>query len=164
MLASFLGRFDQAIEQFEAASKCSLSGFYTGWTHTDHGEALLKRNGPGDSIKARELLENTLSEANKLGMTPLAARASALLESAKAQLGRGPAYPGRLTQREVEFLSRVALGKTNREIAGELVLSERTVQRHIANVYGKIHARNRAEATTFFLNHIPPTDQASPTE
>jgi DNA-binding NarL/FixJ family response regulator len=46
----------------------------------------------------------------------------------------------------------VAQGKTNREIAEALVLSERTVQRHIADLYARIGVRNRAEATAFELN------------
>ena len=65
-----------------------------------------------------------------------------------------PVYPGGLTQREVEVLTHLAQGQTNREIATNLVLSERTVQRHISNIYTKINARNRAEATTFALNHL----------
>ena len=61
------------------------------------------------------------------------------------------AVDGRLTERQVEVLRLIASGKTNREIAGTLVLSERTVERHIADVYAKIGARNRVEATTFAL-------------
>lgn len=56
-----------------------------------------------------------------------------------------------LTQREVEILRALAAGKSNREIAATLVLSVHTVERHVANVYRKIHARNRAEATAFAL-------------
>ena len=155
LLTSFLGRLDQAIEYFEAASTNSWSHLYIGWTHAYHADALLKRNGPGDSIKARELLEKTLSEATRLGMLPLAKRVSDMMESAAAQQGRASAYPDGLTQREVEVLLQLAQGKTNREIARELVLSERTVQRHISNIYTKIHVRNRTEATTFALNHLP---------
>ena len=59
--------------------------------------------------------------------------------------------PDRLTGREVEVLRLVAAGKTNRDIAGELFLSVRTVERHIANIYGKINARGRADATAYAL-------------
>jgi DNA-binding NarL/FixJ family response regulator len=51
-------------------------------------------------------------------------------------------------------LRLLAEGKTTREIAEELVLSERTVERHIADVYGKIGARNRAEATAYALSNL----------
>jgi DNA-binding CsgD family transcriptional regulator len=54
-----------------------------------------------------------------------------------------------LTQREVQVLLLVARGQTNREIASELVLSERTVARHLTNIYAKIGARSRAEATGY---------------
>jgi pimeloyl-ACP methyl ester carboxylesterase/DNA-binding CsgD family transcriptional regulator len=56
-----------------------------------------------------------------------------------------------LSPRQREVLALIAQGKTNREIAGALVLSERTVQRHIADLYLKIDVRNRAEATSFAL-------------
>ncbi len=61
------------------------------------------------------------------------------------------AYPDGLTKREVEVLRLVASGRTNSEIAEELVLSVRTVERHIGNIYGKITARGRADATAYVL-------------
>ena len=57
--------------------------------------------------------------------------------------------PDRLTGREAEILRAVALGKTNKEIATELVISVHTVERHVQNAYRKIEARNRAEASTY---------------
>jgi pimeloyl-ACP methyl ester carboxylesterase/DNA-binding CsgD family transcriptional regulator len=59
-----------------------------------------------------------------------------------------------LTSRQNEVLRFIARGKTTREIADELILSERTVERHIADVYGKIGARNRAEATAYALSTL----------
>ena len=61
--------------------------------------------------------------------------------------------PGVLSKRQNEVLQLIAAGKTNREIADALVLSERTVQRHIADIYLKIDVRNRAEATAYALSH-----------
>ncbi len=61
------------------------------------------------------------------------------------------ARPDGLTQREVEVLRLIAGGRTNSEIAEELVLSVRTVERHIGNIYGKISARGRADATPYTL-------------
>ena len=52
----------------------------------------------------------------------------------------------------MDVLLLIAKGKTTREIAAELVLSGRTVQRHISNLYSKIDVRNRAEATAFAQN------------
>jgi DNA-binding NarL/FixJ family response regulator len=56
-----------------------------------------------------------------------------------------------LTRRETEVLQMVAGGNTNKEIASHLLLSVATVERHIANIYGKIGARGRAEATAFAI-------------
>jgi DNA-binding NarL/FixJ family response regulator len=60
-------------------------------------------------------------------------------------------YPDGLTAREAEVLGMLAGGKTNKQIAAELVLSVSTVQRHVANVYAKIGAHGRAEATAYAL-------------
>ena len=60
-------------------------------------------------------------------------------------------YPDGLTAREAEVLGLLASGKTNKQIASELVLSVSTVQRHVANVYAKIGAHGRAEATAYAL-------------
>ncbi len=51
------------------------------------------------------------------------------------------------------MLRFIAIGKSSREVAEELVLSIRTVERHITNIYGKINARGRADATTYALGH-----------
>jgi pimeloyl-ACP methyl ester carboxylesterase/DNA-binding CsgD family transcriptional regulator len=56
-----------------------------------------------------------------------------------------------LTPRETDILRLVAAGRTNREIAADLVLSVRTVERHITNLYAKIDARGKADATAFAL-------------
>jgi ATP/maltotriose-dependent transcriptional regulator MalT len=61
---------------------------------------------------------------------------------------RRPAPHG-LTQREVEVLRLVSGGSTNKEIAGELVLSERTVERHLSNIFTKLGVSTRSAATSF---------------
>ena len=62
-----------------------------------------------------------------------------------------PALPDGLTAREAEVLRLVAAGRTNKEIASELVLSVHTVERHLANAYRKMSVRNRADATAYVL-------------
>jgi pSer/pThr/pTyr-binding forkhead associated (FHA) protein len=64
----------------------------------------------------------------------------------------GASLPDGLTQREAEVLSLIASGRSNQEIAEGLVLSVRTVERHVSNVYSKIGAKNRAEATSYALS------------
>jgi DNA-binding NarL/FixJ family response regulator len=53
----------------------------------------------------------------------------------------------------VAVLRHVAVGRSNREMAVILCRSERTIERHIENIYRKIAARNRADATAFALRH-----------
>lgn len=69
-----------------------------------------------------------------------------------AERGNG-AFPSSLTAREVEVLALLAGGRSNREIADSLVLSERTVARHIANIYSKIGAHGRVDATTYAIRN-----------
>ena len=56
-----------------------------------------------------------------------------------------------LTEREIEILQLVALGKTNQEIADDLVLSERTVRTHITNILAKLGLSNRTQAALYAL-------------
>ena len=57
--------------------------------------------------------------------------------------------PAGLSVREAEVLRLVAAGRSNREIAETLSLSEKTVGNHLTNIYGKIGVENRAAAATF---------------
>jgi DNA-binding CsgD family transcriptional regulator/pimeloyl-ACP methyl ester carboxylesterase len=57
--------------------------------------------------------------------------------------------PAGLTEREMEILALLAAGRSNQEIARDLSISARTAERHIGNIYPKIGARNRAEATAY---------------
>lgn len=56
-----------------------------------------------------------------------------------------------LTDREVEILRYVAQGMTNDEIAGKLVISERTVRTHVSNILDKLHLANRTQAALYAL-------------
>lgn len=63
------------------------------------------------------------------------------------------AIPGGLTHRELEVLRLVSQGRTNRQIAEELVLSERTVANHLGAILAKTGSDNRAAAATFALRN-----------
>ena len=66
----------------------------------------------------------------------------------------GPgAAPGGLTSREVEILKLIATGMTNRAIAANLTISEKTVANHVANVLGKLGLSSRAAATAYAYEH-----------
>jgi pimeloyl-ACP methyl ester carboxylesterase len=62
-----------------------------------------------------------------------------------------PLAASALSRRQAEVLRLIALGRTNREIADELTLSLRTVERHVADLYDKLGVRNRAEAVAIGL-------------
>jgi NarL family two-component system response regulator LiaR len=56
-----------------------------------------------------------------------------------------------LTEREVEVLSLVAQGLSNQEIADQLIVSERTVRKHVSNILGKLHLANRTQAALYAI-------------
>ncbi len=64
-----------------------------------------------------------------------------------------PTYPDGLTHREVEILRLLATGHTVAQIAGRLVISQRTVSTHITSIYRKIKANSRSAATRYAIAH-----------
>jgi DNA-binding NarL/FixJ family response regulator len=58
-----------------------------------------------------------------------------------------------LTARELQVLRLVATGKTNHAIATDLVLAEKTVDRHVSNIYTKLGVSSRAAATAYAYQH-----------
>jgi DNA-binding NarL/FixJ family response regulator len=58
-----------------------------------------------------------------------------------------------LSPREREVLAFLATGKTNRAIAAELFLSEKTIARHVSNIFAKLALSSRAEATAYAFRH-----------
>jgi DNA-binding CsgD family transcriptional regulator len=85
-----------------------------------------------------------------LGAAPALARIDRLLAGDATDVSgpSGPSGPDQaVTAREMEVLRLVAAGHTNREIAGELTISEKTVERHLGNIFTKLHVPNRAAAT-----------------
>ena len=95
----------------------------------------------------------SLTISSELGMRPLMERVAALQERAAPQPARIPAYPDGLSQREVEVLRLIAAGKTDREIADELVISSRTVNNHVRSILNKTAVANRTEAATYAALH-----------
>jgi DNA-binding NarL/FixJ family response regulator len=108
----------------------------------------------GDRQSAVENLAQAYRTAVKLKAKPLAERAAralaALGEKVEKRLGRKAARGlehGGLTPREREVLRRLALGRTNREIAQELFLSPRTVDMFVRNILNKLNCSSRLEAS-----------------
>jgi len=80
--------------------------------------------------------------------------AAPALEHARELMGRAaPPATGGLTPREVEVLRLVATGATNREIADSLVISDKTVARHLSNMFTKLGLSSRAAATAYAYEH-----------
>jgi DNA-binding CsgD family transcriptional regulator len=67
--------------------------------------------------------------------------------------GQRPRPPHGLTERELEVLRFVAAGKTNKSIAAALCLSEKTIERHVSNVFAKLGVPSRAAATAYAYAH-----------
>jgi DNA-binding CsgD family transcriptional regulator len=84
---------------------------------------------------------------HQLGARPDLARVDALSRTA------GPKAVGGLSAREVQVLRLVASGKSNRQIADELFISERTVERHLSNIFHKLDVPSRAAATAYAYEH-----------
>ena len=101
----------------------------------------------GDEEGAQFELEAAAATFAQLGAAPDLAHARALLAGPAALSAHG------LTRREAQVLQLVAEGRTNRMIATELLLSERTVQRHVSNIFGKLEVGSRTQAATFALEH-----------
>lgn len=83
----------------------------------------------------------------QLGAAPEIERLDALIGRRAAQAAGG------LTARELQVLRLIAAGKTNRAIAAELVVSERTVDRHVSNIFSKLGVSSRAAATAHAYEH-----------
>jgi DNA-binding CsgD family transcriptional regulator len=80
--------------------------------------------------------------------------ADAVLEAAgSAPTVTRQGYPAGLTEREVEVLRLLAQGKTNREIAAALVITEKTAGHHVEHIYGKAGVSTRVGAALFAMRH-----------
>ncbi len=98
----------------------------------------------GDEDSAVAELKAAIATFDKLGARPSRREAEQLLR---------PTLPGGLTAREVEVLGLVASGRSNLQIAEALVLSEKTVARHLSNIFTKIDVTSRTAAAAYAFEH-----------
>jgi DNA-binding NarL/FixJ family response regulator len=148
MCALTLGQIDEAIERLEAAATQSEQLGATPW--------LLRSL----ALQIRTLQEHRATDGR---LAPALARASDIAASLPdcftvdefrglVGIARRPrAKPHALTQRELGVLKLAADGMSNLDIATQLHLSVKTVERHLTNCYVKLGVRNRAEATARFV-------------
>ncbi|HSK92498.1 MAG TPA: LuxR C-terminal-related transcriptional regulator [Candidatus Angelobacter sp.] len=99
----------------------------------------------GDEDAATMELDAADEVFRRLGARLDAERASALRSTSSRSDG--------LTDREVEVLAHVASGKTNREIAAALVISDKTVARHLSNIFTKLDLPSRTAAAAYAFEH-----------
>ena len=97
----------------------------------------------GDQEGAQLELEAAAETFERLGAKPDSTRVASLVGGAASDA------PGPLTGREVEVLRLIASGKTNRAIATELAISEKTVARHVSNILTKLDLPSRSAATAY---------------
>ncbi len=103
--------------------------------------------GLGDEDGATLELEAARTVFEELGARPDVSRADSLRTASSAPDRHG------LSPRELQVLRLVASGETNKAIAASLVLSERTVDRHVSNIYAKLRVSSRAAATASAYEH-----------
>jgi DNA-binding CsgD family transcriptional regulator len=157
LLTAMAGRADGAVLLAEGDPRAALAALRASWT-TWHAldapyEAARARvliglacRELGDTDSAAMELDAARDVFEALGAVPDLARLKALDE--------GAATPrGGLTAREIEVLRLVAAGKTNRAVAEKLVISEKTVARHLSNIFDKLGVSSRAAATAYAYEH-----------
>lgn len=153
LLSRLVGELERAREEFELALEFNEGmgpSVWTGVTQADYAELLLEMGAREDGTRAAELYRLAAEIAESQGAPMLAERCRVALGGVSGGNGHAVLADG-LTRREVEILRLIADGMTNNEIADALVISVRTVERHVTNAYGKIGARGRADATAYVL-------------
>ncbi len=140
-----LGEAAVVLEKAVAAAEQMAAPLHAAHARSHLGVALAE----SDPARSARLIASAGEAAEALGSVRLATA----VERFQAETTTRPHLPGGLSPREVEVLRLMALGQTNREIAEALVLSPNTVIRHAANIYGKIGASNRTEASHWAREH-----------
>jgi DNA-binding CsgD family transcriptional regulator len=154
--ASLAGEYQEARSLTEAALKAVEAIRFrpeVALTRLQLGELLL-RHFPDERADAIAHLDFAIAEFEAMGMKPALERAQRLRGRRRpSQAPKAPAYPDGLSEREVEVLRLIAAGKSNQQIADELVISLNTVFRHVSNIFNKSGATNRTEAAAYANRH-----------
>ncbi|HLG72080.1 MAG TPA: LuxR C-terminal-related transcriptional regulator, partial [Chloroflexota bacterium] len=152
------GRPEAASEELESAlvllARCERP-LLTGEIRLALAEA---RRQTGETDAARGHAETALTTFTNLGALPSIERCRSLLKElqARQQQARACDNPARLSARELDVARLISRGMSNEEIAAALVLSVRTVERHVSTIYEKLGATGkpgRAAATAYVLKH-----------
>jgi DNA-binding CsgD family transcriptional regulator/tetratricopeptide (TPR) repeat protein len=152
MLGAMAAHARGAVELADGDAGAALPPLRRAW------QAWQELEAPYEAARVRVLVAQAcraLGDDDSAGMELEAARATFEELGAAPDLvgvARRPDTHG-LTDRELEVLRLVAVGKSNREIASELVLSEHTVARHLQNIFTKLRVSSRTAATAFAFEH-----------
>ncbi len=147
-----------AIHLAAAEATARREGLHPELARTLLGQANLSldQGGQENTQRAMGLLNKALVMFEDLGMTDSAHHVHLRLQSLSHRQ-RGPTHlsplPANLTQREAAVLKLVTCGKSNGQIAQELVISEKTVINHLTHIFNKTSSVNRAAATAFAIRH-----------
>jgi two-component system response regulator DevR len=117
---------------------------------------VLKQIGSDDLVKALEAVARGEALLDPAMMTKAFAR---LREAARKE--RGEAFKA-LTEQEIKILQLVARGRTNREIADEIYLSEKTVRNYVSSILGKLGLAHRSQAAAYAVEHGLPGASGGP--
>ncbi len=158
MLAALRGDWQVAATHFAAAEATArredlhpeLARILQG-----QAEVELARRDQNSLLRGRDRLNEAYALFEELGMLASAQRVRQRLHSLSHSSSSltHPALPAHLTQREIEVLKLVAQGKSNRQIAQALCLTEKTVTNHLTHIFNKTNCENRAAAAAFALRH-----------
>jgi DNA-binding CsgD family transcriptional regulator len=153
MLDAILAHAEGAVELAEGDAGSALGKLR-------HAQRIwLDLDAPYEVARTRALIAGAcaaLGDDEASGLELEAARELFARLGAAPDLARLAKAPGRahgLSERELEVLRLVAAGRSNREIASTLVISEHTVARHLQNMYAKLGVSSRAAATAFAFEH-----------
>lgn len=142
---------DVAASELDAIARTYGSPGFRAWADTARGAVLIGTGSPADAVAP---LRAALAACRGMGATHDENVARALLADAidpqleaHVQAPAGP--PGGLTAREWEILGAVAEGLSNRQVAARFVISEKTVARHLANVFAKLGVTSRTAAAAW---------------
>ncbi len=156
LLSLTMDNVDQAIVHFEdALVVCEKAGYgpELAWSCSEYAEMLLQRGGRVERDRIINLINRGLKSATRFGMRPLIQRLSVARKVAESIPAHPEPVPGGLMLREIEVLRLVALGRSNPDIAAELVITLNTVMTHVRHIFEKTESVSRGEASAFAYRH-----------
>jgi predicted ATPase/DNA-binding CsgD family transcriptional regulator len=143
-----------SLDEAEMIARREYVKFELAQTLVAQADLAIAEGGRGARERAREKLAEARALYGEFGNETEVRRMDQMLRRhTRERPARSQPQPAGLSAREVEVLRLVAAGRSNREIASVLVLSEKTVENHLTRIYAKIGAENRAAAAAFAIRH-----------